>query len=373
MNSIVPTAPAPDDSLCRERPEYVFAEAPRNVYWETTIACDLACRHCRASAISSRAPDELTDAAAADLLKDVAELGSMLVLTGGDPLKRSDIFELIQHGRGLGVSISITPSITPSLSEQTVFRLRKLGVAAMGVSLDGPTAAVHDTLRGIDGTFELTMRALRWAAAAGLPVQINTTVTRATRPHLAELYRLLADRCAPPVKRWSLFFLIPVGRGTSLAALSAAEAEQVFDWVYDISSSAPFHISTVEAPSYRRRALQRKREQVSDEAALHKWAKRMGFGIRDGNGVVFVSYRGRVHPAGFLPLEVGDARRTSLPVIYRTAPMLRKLRDMDRLEGKCRSCRYRWLCGGSRARAYAATGNPMGPDPLCAYQPGNDR
>ena len=211
--------------------------------------------------------------------------------------------------------------------------------------------------------------ALAWAREFGVPVQINTTVTQFTRPHLAALYEVLCKN-SPPVRRWSLFLLIPTGRGQSLTALDASEIDALFEWAYSISEAAPFHISTVEAPHYRRYWLERKRAEGVTAPELVRIGPRMGFGIRDGSGVVFVARNGDVYPAGFLPHpKLGNVRVTPLSKLYREAPELLALRNMDALEGRCGRCQYRWLCGGSRARAWAVSGNLRGEDPACSYQP----
>jgi len=351
-------------------PVYVYRDAPRNVYWEMTIACDLACRHCRADAIPQGDPLELTTHEGKALLRDVKGMGSMLILTGGDPMKRRDVFDLIAYAREIRLPLGITPSMTSTLTRETVRRFRELGVAALGVSLDGPSAEVHDTFRGVPGTFEHSMQALQWAREFHLPVQINTTVTRETLPFLPALYRLLREAASPPTRRWSLFVLIPVGRGAMLATPSAEEVEELFAWVYAISSEAPFHVSTVEAPHYRRYWIQRKLDEGTPVEEIQRLGKTMGFGIRDGNGVIFVGHTGEVYPAGFLPFPpLGNVREHPLSHMYRNSPSLTELRDMDRLKGKCGHCEFRWICGGSRARAYAATGDPLAEEPLCIYEP----
>ncbi len=349
-------------------PGFVYARAPRNVYWETTIACDLACKHCRADAIHQRDPLELSTAEACRMIDDIKTMGSMLILTGGDPMKRPDLFELIAYAREQGVPVSITPSTTPNLTRETVERFRSLGVAALGISLDGPTPEIHDSFRGVPGTFQRGIDALEWAREFGLPVQVNTTVTRDTLPHLPAMYELLSQQAA--VRRWSLFLLVPVGRGGGLGIPSAAEVEQLFDWVYHLSADAPFHVGTVEAPHYRRYWIQQKLAAGMPASALGSMGKRVGLGVRDGNGVIFVSHRGEVYPAGFLPYpRLGNVRERALSAIYREHPALLALRDMNALTGKCAGCDFRWACGGSRARAFSMTGDPMGSDPFCAYQP----
>ncbi len=352
---------------------YLYSDAPRNVYWEMTIACDLACKHCRAEAIPFSDPQELNMEDGEALMRDVKAMGSMMILTGGDPMKRSDLFELIAYARDIRLPLSITPSTTPTLTRDAVRRFRKLGVAAVGISLDGPSADIHDSFRGVAGTFEHSIKALKWAQEYHLPVQVNTTVTQETLPHLSSLYRLLRQE-SPPVRRWTLFLLVPVGRGVTLGLPSAEDVENLFAWVYSLSRDAPFHVSTVEAPHYRRYWIQRKLEEGMSFEEIQRLGKRMGFGIRDGNGVIFVSHKGEVYPAGFLPAPfLGNVREIPLSDIYRNSPLLRELRDMDRVTGKCGCCEFRWICGGSRARAYAVTGNYLAEEPLCVYNRNGDR
>jgi radical SAM protein len=345
-------------------PGYRFDWAPRNVYWEVTVACDLACQHCRASAQPEPLPGELTTAEGRALVEDVATMKSLLVLTGGDPLKRPDLFELVEHARAHHVPVAVTPSTTPTLTREAVARFKQLGVAIVGMSLDGPEAAVHDGFRCVDGTYASAMNLLEWARDEELPVQVNTTVTALTLPHLPRVYEVL-KRNSPPVRRWSLFLLVPVGRGVTLGTPTAAQVEELFGWVYDVSQEAPFTVGTVEAPHYRRYWIERQLEAGMTPETLREQAARMSFGMRDGNGVIFVSSTGEVHPAGFLPEPLGNVKEQSLSSLYRTSPALARLRDADAYEGTCGTCRYRWACGGSRARALSMTGTSMGSDPLC--------
>ena len=351
-------------------PGYIFNHAPRNVYWEMTIACDLECVHCRASAIPHRDPLELNTEEAQALMRDVKEMGSMIILTGGDPMKRPDLFDLIAYGREISLPVSITPSTTPTLTRDVVEKFKELGVSAMGTSLDGPNQDVHDSFRGVPGTFAISLNALAWAREFGISAQINTTVTAETLPHLEAMYKLLSEEFAPPVRRWSLFLLVPVGRGQQLGIPSPDDIEELCGWVYAAAKDAPFHIGTVEAPHYRRFWLQQKLAEGMPLEEVNKLAMRMGFGVRDGNGVIFVSHKGDIYPAGFLPHPLlGNVRDEPLSSVYRNSPALAELRDMDKLKGKCGRCEYRWLCGGSRARAYGMTGDVMESDPFCAYEP----
>lgn len=352
------------------RRAFTLSDHPRNVYWETTIACSLACRHCRAEALSKRDPRELVDDDARALIDSVAELSSMLILTGGDPIERPDLFDLVRYARSKRVPVGITPSTTPKLSVAHLARMREEGVAALGLSLDAGSAEIHDGFRGVSGTFERALEMLAAARDVGLPVQVNTTVTRASLGELPRLYELLSSRFAPPVKRWSLFLLVPTGRGRLLELPDAGALEELYAWLYELSAVAPFHVGTIEAPMYRRYVAERKLAEGIAPEDLVARGPRYGFGIRDGNGVIFVSHRGDVYPSGFAPIvHLGNVRETPLHVLYRDSPELRRLRDMDALEGKCGVCEYRWLCGGSRARAASVTGRAMGAEPSCAYEP----
>ncbi len=346
-----------------------FDERPVLVYWEVTRACDLACRHCRAEAIPERTPGELDTSEGRRLLETIAGFGRPLprvVLTGGDPLKRSDLFELIAAARELGLAVSLTPSVTPNLQAAVVARLAAAGVDSIALSLDGSTAARHDAVRGIPGTFEATIEAARWVRAAGLGLQINTLVAEETVDDLPAIARLVAGF---DIMRWSLFFLVPVGRGRLLNGLDPARAERVLRWLVDVSRTAPFVVKATEAMHVRRIAIQRLRRAGWTDEAIARTDVGRGFGINDGRGIVFVSAEGRIYPSGFLPLPVGDIREQDLVAVYREAELLRTLRDPDALTGKCGACAFRAVCGGSRARAYAATGDPLAADPLCPYEP----
>jgi radical SAM protein len=347
---------------------YVFAEAPVLIYLELTRACDLACRHCRAEAIPNRHPLELSTAEVASLIADLGRFPRRphLVLTGGDPLKRPDLFEILAEARRLGQPVSVTPSGTYALTPAVVGRLREAGVASLALSLDGSDPAHHDGIRGVPGSFAWTVRALRAAVDTGLPVQVNTLVCRETVDDLPRIYGFLTGF---PIVRWSLFFLIRVGRGRVMTELSPARAEELMGRLLVLSRTAPFEVKLTEAHHYRRLAIQRAQVAGRVEEVVQSPVGR-GFGIRDGNGIVFVSHIGNVFPSGFLPVRVGNVRQASIVDLYREAPLLRALRNPDGFYGKCGRCEFREICGGSRARAYALTGNPLASDPLCPYRPG---
>ena len=339
------------------------------VYWETTQACPLSCRHCRANAMPDPHPLQLGLDEARQLIEDIASFGNPLphlVLTGGDPLQRENLFDLIALARARGIKISITPAASPLLTKETFIKLKEAGIDSIALSLDGSSAAKHDDIRQVPGTFEITMKAARWAGEVELPLQINTLVTDETADDLDSIYELLHSF---PLMRWSLFFLIAVGRGEQLNELPPAPAEELMNWIHDLVPQAPFQIKTTEAPSYRRVASERMKSMGMNSTQIRFTSVHSGYGIRDGNGIVFVSHLGHVYPSGFLPVDAGSIRHQSLKQIYQESPVFKNVRDVDHFEGKCGECEYRRICGGSRARAYAHSGNPAASDPICAYQP----
>ncbi|HTQ08750.1 MAG TPA: TIGR04053 family radical SAM/SPASM domain-containing protein [Fimbriimonadaceae bacterium] len=346
-----------------------YATNPLLVYWETTRACALSCRHCRASAMPTAHPLELSHEEGLELLEQIASFGEPmphLVLTGGDPMRRKDIFELIAKARSLGIDVSITPAAGPDLTREVIFKLKEAGIDSMALSLDASTAKAHDSIRQVDGCFAKTIEAAQWAGEAGLPLQVNTLLSSETAADLPAVFKLLHSF---PVMRWALFFLISVGRGKQLQEVTPEQAEAIMQWSYELSRTAPFQIKTTEAPSFRRVALDKmKAAGLSNDQIRHTNIHR-AYGIRDGNGITFVSHLGDVYPSGFLPLKAGNVRLKALPLIYRHSEVFSKVRDVNSFEGKCGLCEFRKICGGSRARAFAHTGNPAGSDPVCVYQP----
>lgn len=332
-----------------------YSETPLIVTWEVTQACALACDHCRADAQSERDPDELTTAEGKQLLDQVADFGQpgpIFVISGGDPLERPDLFEIIEASVDRGIPTAVTPATTTDLDRETVEQFAEKGVRRMAVSLDGASERTHDAFRQESGTFESAMRAAEWADDVGLSIQVNTTVTAKTAARLPRIADLVEDLGAVA---WEVFFLVPIGRGTELEQLSPERARKVMRWLYERQDDAPFRVITVEAPFYRRVAM-----EASENAG-------MPGSTGAGNGFVFVSHTGEVFPSGFLPLSAGNVREESLVDIYRDSGLMENLRDPEQFSGPCRACEYRDLCGGSRSRAYAATGNPLASDPLCPW------
>lgn len=344
--------------------------APARVYWELTRACDLACRHCRATAQRARGPEELDTAACERVLRQLAMAGPAprphVVLTGGDPLKREDLVHLVRYGAGLGLGMSVAPSATPLVTRDVLAALKDAGVEAMSLSLDGPTPARHDAVRQVLGCFGWTVVAAQRMVAVGIPLQINTLVTADTEDDLEDLARVVARLGAA---RWSLFFLVAVGRGRALRPMAPRACETTLRWVARHAADWPFTVTTTEAPHYRRIVVEQMRSAGASAEDVRRSPIARGFGIRDGNGIMFIAANGDVSPSGFLPLVAGNVRDGDPIHIYRDALLFRRLRNGAALEGRCGVCGYRGLCGGSRARAWAATGNYMGEDPLCAWEP----
>ena len=346
-----------------------YDRAPFIVIWETTRACALACVHCRAEAIPYRDPGELSTDEARALLEAVGRFGDpppLVVLTGGDPLRRPDLPELVAHGTRLGLSVSLTPSATGAATAERLRALRDAGLARLAVSLDGATAEAHDAFRRVRGSHRHTMRIVTSARALGLPLQINTTVSRDTVGELPALARQVESF---GVALWALFFLIPVGRAQAAQALDADEIERVLEWAADEAARVPFGIKTTEAPHYQRVLTRRRSPAPSAAAAPAGRVGRAPRAVTDGNGFLFVDHRGGIWPSGFLPVATGNVRDDDPVDVYRHHPLFRALRDPDRLRGRCGRCEYRDRCGGSRARAYAATGDPLAEDPGCAWPP----
>jgi radical SAM protein with 4Fe4S-binding SPASM domain len=244
--------------------------------------------------------------------------------------------------------------------------LRAAGIQNISLSLDGSDAERHDGFRMVPGTFEKTLQAAKWARAAGLPIQVNTLVTDETLADLPAIYELLKGM---DILRWALFMLITTGRGSALHEVTPGESEKLHQWLWGLSKEAPFQVKTTEATHYRRLAIRSMEADGMDADAIAGTSVGRGFGIRDGNGIVFVSHDGTVNPSGFLPIPLGNVREASIVDLYRNHPVMRDLRNPERFKGRCGACEYARVCGGSRARAWAWTGDPLESDPLCPYVP----
>jgi len=351
-----------------------FNQAPFLVIWEVTRACALACVHCRADAIPCRDPRELTTEEGFRLIDQVGAFGArppLLVFTGGDPMRRPDLAQLVRYASDVGITAALTPSGTAAATRDRLAALKDAGLSRVAVSLDGPTAEAHDAFRRVRGSYMWTMRIIDSTIELDLPLQINSTISRLTLPDLEAMARKVSEL---PVTLWALFFLIQTGRGAGLEQISAEESERVLNDLYDLSLQSPFGIKTTEAPHYQRVVWQREHEgsipaQLT-ESHHRRRQLRAPRSVNDGNGFTFIDHVGNICPSGFLPAARGNVRTHSLGDVYRTDAMFVRLRDADALDGKCGRCRFRSICGGSRSRAYADAGAVMASDPLCVFEPG---
>jgi radical SAM protein len=360
-----------------------FDVSPFLVIWETTQSCALVCRHCRASAQPGRDPGELTTEEGCRVIDQVAEMGTpLLVLSGGDPVNRPDLLDLIRHGKERGLRMATIPAATDCLTRDLVQSLKMARLDQMAVSLDFPRAEQHDSFRGVPGSFAKTMQAVEWAHEVGLPLQVNTTVCGDTAPYLEEMAEFVQGL---GIVFWEVFFLVPMGRGSVLTGLSASECERLFEVIYGLQKKGDFIVKVTEAPHYRRHVAQREMKEGGGAARPDGQAAMparltqsegpghtVGLaprGVNSGKGFLFISHLGEVFPSGFLPIKVGNVREMSLAHAYRQTPLFQQLRQPELLKGRCGRCEFRDICGGSRSRAYGLTGDPFETDPWCSYEP----
>ncbi len=348
-----------------------FDERPFTVAWEVTRSCALACLHCRAEAQPQRHPDELTTTEARDVIDELADLAPpVLVLTGGDPMMRPDLLEIVEYAVGRGLRVAVSPTTTALTTKARLAALRDLGVQMIHVSLDGATAETHDRFRGFEGTFERAMRILADLRDLGMPTQVGTTVTRHNVAELPQIAELMERH---GVRMWNLFFLVPTGRGRVEDMVDAETAEETWQWMADLSGNAPFGVRTTAAPQFRRTMVQRARRSDSGPLRLtgagYQLREAPGGvqtrGVNDGKGFMFIDHLGNICPSGFLQLSAGNVRTDRMDAIYRQSELFLALRDPSALRGRCGRCQYADLCGGSRARAYGVSGSYLDDDPLC--------
>ncbi len=342
---------------------YDFDERPFLVFWEITRACALACSHCRAEAQPQRHPEELDFEQSMRLIGQLAAWKPpMLILTGGDPLMRRDALDLVREATDAGLHVGLSPSATQRLLQTDFGALKEAGVQRMSLSLDGATRETHDSFRGVTGTYDRTLEAVRRAHEVGLDLQINTTLTRGNVDEY-EAFKQLMFELKPAM--WSVFLLVPTGRAGVADLPDPADVERIFEDMAGLVGKAPFAVKTTEGHHFRRIMMQK----FGGGASRPRPGMRSPLGIRDGRGVMFISHIGEVSPSGFLPMICGNVKTTSPEEIYCRHPLFVSLRDNDALGGKCGICEYRSVCGGSRSRAYGACGDPFGADPSCLYQP----
>lgn len=367
---------ASESTPARRMPFQVdFHQAPLLVIWEVTRACALACRHCRASAINQRHPGELDVDEGRRLLDEIHAMGTpIVVLTGGDPIQRHDLEDLIAHGKSLGLRMGTIPAGTPRLTRQRLASIKAAGVDQVAFSLDAATAERHDAFRQVPGSFALTLQGARWARELEIPLQINTVLSRNNFHEFDEIADLVASL---DIVFWEVFFLVPTGRGSELQGCSPEETERLFTKLRERAATAPYVIKVTEAQHYRRHLLQHEGKNRGPALAhrghateIHAKGGRPAIGmsskvVNAGNGFCFVDHTGNICPSGFLPEICGNVRRHSLTEIYRHHPLFTALRDPRALKGKCGRCEFKAACGGSRSRAHAVHGDPFAEEPTC--------
>lgn len=348
-----------------------YDKAPLLVIWESTRSCALACKHCRAAAMMGRDPEELSTAEGFRIIDEAAAMGTPLfIVSGGDPLQRPDLEELIKHGKEKGLRMGTIPAATPRLTRERLAALKAAGVDQVAFSLDAPDAASHDGFRGVEGSYAKVLEAVGWAHELGIPVQINSCFAAWNFKDLDAMTELVSRL---GIVFWEVFFLVPTGRGTAMQGLTAPQFEEAFEKLYALSQKASFVVKLTEAQHYRRYALQQEaRLRRKGAAPARPLMGASAPAVNAGKGFLFVDHRGDAYPSGFLPVVLGNVRARSLTELYREHPLMKELREPGRLKGKCGVCEFRVVCSGSRARAYAMTGDVLGPEEACAYEPGRE-
>lgn len=360
--------------------EIDFHKNPFIIIWEVTRACQLKCIHCRADAQTKPHPDELSYEEGIKLIDEICDLNKpMLVFSGGDCMMREDLFHLAEYAINKGLRVSMTPSATENVTKEAMEKAKNVGLSRWGISLDGPTPEIHDHFRGTEGSFNLTLNKIRYLNELNMPLQINTVISRYNYNSLHKMAELVGKLKAV---MWYIFLLVPIGRGQIDDCLTPAEHEKVFIWLYELGKKAPYDIKTTAAQHYRRVVIQQKMKEniiekgdiryedsIQDTAYLIDGLKRAPKGVNDGNGFIFVSHIGDVMPSGLLPIKVGNVREKSLKEVYRESPVLKDLRNPNLYKGKCGVCEFRFICGGSRSRAYAVSGDYLDSEPYCVYIP----
>ena len=344
----------------------------RLVAWEVTRNCNLSCMHCRASATMGPYTGELETDACLRLLDEIAEVGSpIVILTGGEPLLRSDIFDIARYGTQKGLRMVMAPNGT-LITEDIARKLVDVGIQRISVSLDGATREKHDRFRGVEGAYDGALRGIQFAKDVGLPFQINTTITRTNLEEIPKIQELAIELGAVA---HHIFLLVPTGRGKYIVdqEITAAEYEETLNWFYDQRDKSPLQLKATCAPHYYRILRQRAREDGEKVTFETHGLDAVTRGCLGGTGFCFISHRGIVQPCGFLNTEAGDVTKQPFPEIWDNSEVFRNLRSFDELEGKCGACEYRRVCGGCRARAFEATGDYMVEEPLCSYQPAGCR
>lgn len=343
-----------------------MTKAPRLIAWEITSGCNLNCVHCRGSSTSRVPEGELSTEEAKHFIDEVVEFGNpILIITGGEPLTRSDVFEIARYGTEVGLRVVLATNatlLTPEIAE----KLKNSGVQRVSVSLDGAIAETHDSFRGVPGAFSRSLAGIEVLKAAGIPFQINTTISKHNLEEIPATFEFAKEIGAVA---YHVFFLVPTGRGQDSDEVSPVEYERVLNWLYDQQKTTDIQLKATCAPHYFRIMRQRaKKEGIEITVKTHGY-EAMTKGCLGGTGFCFVSSVGEVFPCGYLPVLAGNIKEQPFREVWEEAEVFKKLRAPEELKGKCGVCEYKLVCGGCRARAYAATGDYLEAEPYCVYTP----
>ena len=344
------------------------ANTLRLVAWETTRRCNLACKHCRAVAEDHPYENELDTKASFKLLEQIKEVGNpIIILTGGEPLLRNDIFDIAAYGTKLGLRMVMAPNGT-LITEDSAKKMKESGIKRISISLDGSTPETHDDFRGIKNAFEKSIQGIEIAKQAGIEFQINTTITKTNLDQIPKILELAENLGAVA---HHIFLLVPTGRGKYIvdSEISSREYEETLNWFYDQSQKTSLQLKATCAPHYYRILRQRAREDGKKVSFESHGLDAVTRGCLAGTGFCFISHVGRVQTCGFLDVECGNITKQTFKDIWENSQVFNKLRDFNNLEGKCGICEFKQVCGGCRARAYEATGSYQAQEPLCSYQP----
>jgi heme b synthase len=345
-----------------------WASGPRLIAWEVTRTCNLSCIHCRAASIDKPYPNEFTTEECLKLLDEVVAFANpIMILTGGEPLLRPDIFEIASYGNNKGLRmVMATNGIL--IDTETSQSMKESGIQRVSISLDGATARSHDRFRRVDGAFAGSLRGIDYLKAAAIDFQINTTITRENLHELPDIHEMVI---ALGAVAHHIFLLVPTGRGKDFKEqeIAAEDYEQTLHWFYNQSQKVELQLKATCAPHYYR--IMRQRAKESDQEVTFKThgMDAMTRGCLGGTGFLFISHVGQVQPCGYLEVDCGNVRKLPLSEIWRDSKVLKNLRDFSSYKGKCGICEYRKVCGGCRARAFEASGDYMEEEPLCTYVP----
>jgi len=341
---------------------------PRLIAWEITRSCNLNCLHCRAKASLGPYEGELSTKECFKLLDEIATLARpIIILTGGEPMFREDIYDIAKYGHSLGLRMVMAPCGL-LINEKTAKKIKEANIQRISISLDGASEEIHDSFRGVSGAFQGALRGIRYAKEAGIEFQINTTVTKYNLNEIPQILNLASTLGAAV---FDIFFLVPTGRGKELIdqEISPQEYEKMLNWAYEKSINSPVKVKLTCAPHYHRVLLQREKQEREKANRQTHPSNPLSKGCMGGVSFAFISHIGKVQICGFLETAGGDIKETSFPYIWENSEVFKQIRDIDSYGGKCGYCEYRKVCGGCRARAYGITGDYLAEEPYCVYQP----